>query len=61
MENSPYENTFVISCANGSNGYVPVDAAYDMGCYEAYTARVARGSAETLVNAFATLLGSVQG
>lgn len=56
VENSPYENTFVISCANGSNGYVPVDAAYDMGCYESYTARVARGSAEALTEAFHELL-----
>ena len=59
VEGSPYENTFVISCANGSNGYVPINAAYDMGCYESYTARVARGSAETLVENYLQLLDSL--
>jgi hypothetical protein len=58
---SPYENTFVISCANGSNGYVPADVAYDMGCYESYTARVARGSAETLVEEYIGLLNGLHG
>lgn len=58
---SPYENTFVISCANGTGGYVPIDAAYDMGCYESYTARAGRGSAETLVNEFKALLNTLRG
>ena len=56
---SPYANTFVVSCTNDAKGYVPADIAYDMGCYESYTARVARGSAEILVEAYITLLNTL--
>ena len=47
-ENSPYETTFVCSCANGAQSYIPTADAYDYGCYESYTSYFAKGTAELL-------------
>ena len=56
MEASPYENTFIITCCNGADGYVPKEGTYAYGCYESYTSYVAEGTAEILVNDFVALL-----
>ena len=56
IEESPYTNTFVITCCNGADGYMPVEEAYAYGCYESYTSYVAPGTAETLVDRFVALL-----
>lgn len=53
---SPYENTFVISCANGAAGYIPTTLGYELNTYEAYTSKVIPGTAETLVNTFISML-----
>ncbi len=53
---SPYENTFVISCANGAAGYIPTALGYDLNTYEAYTSKVVPGTAENLVNVFISML-----
>ena len=60
IKNSPYTNTFVITCCNGADGYVPVESAYEYGCYESYTSYVAPGTAETLVNRFVQLLTNLK-
>ena len=59
-ENSPFENTMVFSCANGSNGYFPTEEAYDYRSYEGTTARFARGCAEDSAQALVALLEQVQ-
>lgn len=56
IEASPYENTFIITCCNGADGYVPKEGTYAYGCYESYTSYVAEGTAEILVNDFVALL-----
>ena len=56
LEASPYENTFIITCCNGADGYVPKAGTYAYGCYESYTSYVAEGTAEVLVNTFVDLL-----
>ena len=55
-ENSPYGMTFVTSCANGNNGYLPSDIGYEIGCYEAYASNVGRGAGEQLTEKFLELL-----
>ena len=47
-ENSPNEFTFICSCANGAQSYIPTADAYDYGCYESYTSYFAKGTAELL-------------
>ena len=45
-ENSPYEMTFIMTCTNGSFGYVPSENAFVNGGYEVYTSRFVKGTAE---------------
>ena len=59
-ENSPFENTMIFSCANGSNGYFPMEEAYDYRSYEGTTARFARGCAEDSAQALVKLLEQVK-
>ena len=48
---SPYgANTFIMTCANGSNGYIPSEFLFDAGTYESYNSYVVRGTAEALVD-----------
>lgn len=58
-EHSPFTNTMIFSCANGSLGYFPTEAAYDYRSYEGTTARFARGCAEDSAMALVSLLESV--
>ena len=55
-ENSPYGMTFVVTCANGSYGYLPTDRAYDYGVYEGFVTRVVRGTAEDVADTFLQML-----
>jgi len=59
-EHSPYGMTFVTSCANGNNGYLPSDMGYEIGCYEAYASNVGRGAGEQLVEQFLQLLNQMK-
>ena len=59
-ENSPFENTMVFSCANGSNGYFPTEEAYVYRSYEGTTARFAQGCAEDSAQALVALLEKVK-
>ena len=43
---SPFEATFVLSCANGGHGYFATEAAYDYGSYEGTNTPYAQGTAE---------------
>ncbi len=54
--NTPYDMTFLSSCSNGAEGYLPSKAACDYGCYEYYTTRLAVGSAEELVDEYISML-----
>ena len=59
-EKSPYDMTFVVTCANGSFGYLPTDAAYDYGVYEGFVTRVVRGTAEDVADTFLEMLQQVK-
>jgi len=59
-ENSPYDMTFVVTCANGSFGYLPTDRAYDYGVYEGFVTRVVRGTAESVADTFLAMLKEIK-
>ena len=54
------EKTFVMTCANGADGYIPDARGYEIGTYEAYTSYVVPGTGEKLVAMYLDMLGSVK-
>jgi len=66
-EGSPYEITFVLTCANGRDTYIPTDNVWDYTVsngdipYEARICRYPRGTAETLAQDLAGLLTELHG
>lgn len=53
---SPFGTTFVISCCNGANSYLPTNKAYDYGCYESYTGKFARGTGDRVADTLISML-----
>lgn len=60
-EGSPFEITFVASCANGSNGYIPSAQAFPNGGYEVDTCKFVPGTAEELVAEYVRMLNTLKG
>ena len=58
-DNSPFEMTFVSSCTNGSNSYIPTKPTYEYGGYEVESSLVAAGSAEQLADAMVGALNQM--
>lgn len=58
---SPYENTFVMTCANGANGYIPSAIGYELNTYEAYNSWMAPGTGEQLADLFVEMLNELKG
>ena len=57
---TPYDITFVSSCSNGSDGYIPSQEAYEYGCYESYVSQVAPGTGEELVTEYLKMLSGLK-
>jgi neutral ceramidase len=55
-EDSPFKMTLVCCCANGYEGYFPVQSAYDEGGYEARGSRFKPGVAEAIIKGSVELL-----
>ena len=55
-ENSPYPMTFVITCAQGSEGYLPSTLGFEMNCYEVHVTEYERGTAEKVADEFVSML-----
>jgi hypothetical protein len=56
---SPFNDTIMVTHANGSSGYIPNDDAFDQVSYEITTSRLKRGCAENgIVNGFLEMMGS---
>ncbi|MBR2616433.1 MAG: hypothetical protein IKC69_07130 [Clostridia bacterium] len=53
---SPYDMTFVVSCSQNHDGYLPSTLGWELGCYEAQITRYAPGTAERLVEAYVAML-----
>ena len=57
--NSKFTLTFPACCANGYEGYYPMQSAYNEGGYEARTARYVAGTAEKLIAASTEVVNSL--
>ena len=57
---SPYDTTFIITCCNGGNGYIPTQAAHEYGCYESHTGRFVAGTGEELVKVLTDSLAELK-
>lgn len=55
------DNTFVITCANGANGYIPDARGYEIRTYESYTSYVEPGTGEKLVDMYVEMLAELKG
>lgn len=55
-KNSPYAMTFVISCSQNHDGYLPSQLGWQLGCYESQITRFARGTAEQLAEEYVDML-----
>ena len=59
-ENTPFPMTFVISCCNGANGYIPSAEAFDYGCYESHTGNFTRETGDQLAQEYVSMLKQLQ-
>ncbi len=53
---SPYDMTFIISCSQNHDGYLPSKLGWSLGCYESQITRFAPGTAEILAGEYVDLL-----
>lgn len=62
---TPFEMTFIMAYANGSEGYIPTTEGYEyndnVGCYEAYNSPWPKGAAEELSAGYLDLLKELKG
>ena len=57
---TPGAMTFVVSCANGANGYLPAAHTYDYGVYETYVTQVKRGTAEAVAEEYIRMIETMK-
>jgi hypothetical protein len=58
-EGSPFDMTFVLTCANENRGYLPSALAWEHGGYSVDTTRYAEGTAEDLVANYLNMLNAL--
>ena len=58
-ERSKFTVTIPACCANGYEGYFPMDHCFDEGGYEALNANFARGTAERMIDSSLELISSL--
>ena len=58
-DNSPFKNTFVVSCSNDSLGYIASEEGYESDCYGANTGKFVKGTAEILAQEYVKLLNQI--
>lgn len=58
-ENSPYSMTFIVTCANGHNSYIPTQDTYEFYSYECCLCRFKPGTAEVLADKYVELLNTL--
>ena len=59
-EHSPFDMTFVVTCANENFWYTPSADAYDYGCYESYVSYFAKGTAESTSEKLVEMLNGLK-
>lgn len=58
-DNSPFPMTFVITCANDADAYIPSAYGYIHGCYEADNSWFAPGTGEVLAKMYVDMLKDI--
>lgn len=58
-EASPFKMTFVVTCANGDNKYIPSKASFAYDSYEGNATRYVAGTAEILATNYISLLKQI--
>ena len=53
---SPFDNTFIITCAEGSWNYIASSESFEFNAYESYCCYFAQGTAEKLVEEYVGML-----
>ena len=59
-DSSPFTATFLLTCANTHNTYLPSALAFENGGYEVDQSRFAPGSAELIADAYVEMLNSLK-
>lgn len=59
-ENSPYDMTFVITCSEDHQGYLPSVNGYRVQCYESHVTAYTCGTAETLAETYVDMLTALK-
>ena len=59
-ENAPTPMTFIITCSEGAEGYLPDAKGWEVGSYESHVSRYAPGTAEALAEEFVSMLTALQ-
>lgn len=59
-EGSPYAMTFVVTCSENHDGYLPSTLGCELRCYEAQITKYAYGTAELLVAEYLDMLGQMK-
>lgn len=60
-ENSPCQSTFIVTCGEGAQGYLPSQRGVEIGCYEACVSSYEYGTAEKLADEFVAMLTELKG
>lgn len=55
-ENSPFAMTFIVTCAEGAEGYLPSELGWEIGSYESHVSKFQRGTAEKVAEEFVSML-----
>lgn len=59
-KNSPYKQTFVVTCCNGAIGYIPSIEGYNNNCYGANTGKFIPGTGELLAEEYVNMLNDLK-
>lgn len=59
-ENTPDTMTFVVSCANGAKGYLPMERAFGYGVYECFVTLATPGTAEAVAKEYVKMIQSMK-
>jgi len=60
-DNTPYAMTFIATCSEGDNSYIPTKEAFDYNCYESQCSYFARGAAEAIADQYVSMLTELKG
>lgn len=59
-DGTPYKMTFVSTCANGGEGYLPTEFAFGFGCYESHTTRFTGDTGTKCAETFISMLENMK-